>query len=171
MQNSFLELRCKFLRLLKSCPPSLKIEPHYPAACSRLNGNCSWPRLIIDNLEEAVSLFDLYNHVPSLRAAAAAVQACKRGARCSQMLATTPVGSTLAGRILAVMAVQLIVGRTQPVFPHFIMTRRLPTNQLLWVGARAIHVLKYLEKLIHPRWPRTFEVAKRAVGVMVLLLT
>src|SRR6266436_8930255 len=87
------------------------------------------------------------------------------------MLATTPVGSTLAGRILAVMAVQLIVGRTQPVFPHFIMTRRLPTNQLLWVGARAIHVLKYLEKLIHPRWPRTFEVAKRAVGVMVLLLT
>jgi hypothetical protein len=127
--------------------------------------------LIIDKLEEAISLFDLYNHVPSLRAAAAAVQACKRGARCSQMLATTPVGSTLAGLILAVMAVQLIVGRTQPVFPHFIMTRRLPTNQLLWVGARAIHVLKYLEKLIHPRWPRTFEVAKRAVGVMVLLLT
>src|SRR2546429_10008079 len=71
MQNSFLELRCKFLRLLKSCPPSLKIEPHYPAACSRLNGNCSWPRLIIDNLEEAVSLFDLYNHdLQSLRAAA-----------------------------------------------------------------------------------------------------
>ena len=69
MQNSFLELRCKFLRLLKSCPPSLKIEPHYPAACSRLNDDCSWARLIIDNLEEAVSLFDLHNHVPSLRAA------------------------------------------------------------------------------------------------------
>src|SRR6266481_243632 len=69
MQNSFLELRCKFLRLLKSCPPSLKIEPHYPAACSRLNDDCSWARLIIDNLAEAVSLFDLYNHVPSLRAA------------------------------------------------------------------------------------------------------
>jgi len=67
MQNSFLELRCKFLRLLKRCPPNLKIEPHYPAACSRLNGNCSWPRLIIDNLEEAVSLFDLHNHnLPSL---------------------------------------------------------------------------------------------------------
>src|SRR2546425_11268857 len=80
MQNSFLELRCKFLRLLKSCPPSLKIEPHYPAACSRLNGNCSWPRLIIDNLEEAVSLFDLHNHnLPSLRAVAcrrSGVQAC-----------------------------------------------------------------------------------------------
>jgi hypothetical protein len=69
------------------------------------------------------------------------------------------------------MAVQLNVGRAEPVFPHFIMTRRLPTKQLLWIGGRAIHVLKYLEKLIHPRWPRTFEVAKRGVGVVILLLT
>ncbi len=71
----------------------------------------------------------------------------------------------------SVMAVQLIVGRAEPVFPHFIMTRRLPTKQLLRLGDRAIHVLKYLEKAVHPRWPMTFEVAKRAVGVMVLLLT
>jgi hypothetical protein len=67
------------------------------------------------------------------------------------------------------MAVQLILGRTDPVFPHFIMTRRLPTKQLLRLGGHAIHVLKYLEKFVHPRWPMTFEVAKRAVGVMVLL--
>src|SRR6516162_5062527 len=87
------------------------------------------------------------------------------------LLATTPVGSTVPGLILAVMAVQLIVGRAEPVFPHFIMTRRLPTKQLLRLGDRAIHVLKYLEKAVHPRWPMTFEVAKRAVGVMVLLLT
>jgi hypothetical protein len=87
------------------------------------------------------------------------------------LLATTPVGSTIPGLILAVIAVQLIVGRAEPVFPHFIMTRRLPTKQLLRLGGYAIHVLKYLEKLVHPRWPRAFEAAKRAVGVMVLLLT
>jgi hypothetical protein len=87
------------------------------------------------------------------------------------LLATTPLGSTVPGLILAVMAVQLIVGRAEPVFPHFIMTRRLPTKQLLRLGGRAIHVLKYLEKLVHPRWPRAFEAAKRVVGVMVLLLT
>jgi hypothetical protein len=87
------------------------------------------------------------------------------------LLATTPVGSTVPGLILAVMAVQLIVGRAEPVFPHFIMTRRLPTKQLLRLGGHAIHVLKYLEKLVHPRWPRAFEAAKRAVGIMVLLLT
>jgi hypothetical protein len=87
------------------------------------------------------------------------------------LLATTPVGSTVPGLILAVTAVQLIFGRAEPVFPHFIMTRRLPTKQLLRLGGPAIHVLKYLEKLVHPRWPRALEVAKRLVGVMVLLLT
>ncbi len=87
------------------------------------------------------------------------------------LLATTPVGSTVPGLILAVMAVQLIVGRAEPVFPHFIMTRRLPTKQLLRLGGRAIHFLKYLERAVHPRWPMIFEVAKRAIGVMVLLLT
>src|SRR5207253_5507042 len=51
------------------------------------------------------------------------------------------------------------------------MTRRLPTKQLRRLGGRAIHVLKYLEKVVHPRWPMTFEVARHAVGVMVLLLT
>ena len=90
---------------------------------------------------------------------------------CLGLLATTPVGSTIPGIILAVMAVQLIVGRAEPVFPHFIITRRLPTKQLLRLGGLAMHVLKYLEKLVHPRWPRVFEAAKRAVGVMVLLLT
>jgi hypothetical protein len=89
---------------------------------------------------------------------------------CLGLLATTPIGSSVPGFILAVMAVQLIVGRTEPVFPHFIMTRRLPTTQLLRLGCRAIHVLKYLEKAVHPRWPMTFEVAKRAVGVIILLL-
>jgi hypothetical protein len=87
------------------------------------------------------------------------------------LLATTPVGSTVPGFILAVMAVQLIVGRAEPVFPHFIMTRRLPTERLRRLGGHAIHVLKYLEKFVHPRWPMTFEVAKRAVGIMILLLT
>jgi hypothetical protein len=69
------------------------------------------------------------------------------------------------------MGLQMIAGRAQPVFPRFLMTRRLPTKQPLSVGARGIHVLKYLEKLVHLRWPRTFEVAKRGVSYMILLLT
>jgi hypothetical protein len=71
---------------------------------------------------------------------------------CLGLLAMTPVGSTVPGLILVVMAVQMIVGRAEPVFPHFIMTRRLPTKQLLWLGDRAVHILNYLEKVVHPRW-------------------
>jgi hypothetical protein len=86
------------------------------------------------------------------------------------LLAMIPVGSTVPGLMLAAMAVQLIAGRGEPVFPHFITTRRLPTRHLLRLGGRAVHVLKYLEKAVHPRWPIIFEGTKRAVGVMVLLL-
>jgi hypothetical protein len=89
---------------------------------------------------------------------------------CLGLLATIPVGSSVPGLILAAMAVQLISGRSEPVFPDFILMRRLPTKHLLWLGNRSVHVLKYLEKVVHPRWPVAFEVARRAVGVVILLL-
>jgi hypothetical protein len=54
------------------------------------------------------------------------------------LLATIPVGSTVRGLMLAAMAVQLIAGRGEPVFPHFITTRRLPTRYLLRLGGRAV---------------------------------
>src|SRR3989454_12740159 len=83
------------------------------------------------------------------------------------LLATTPIGSTVPGLILAVMAVQLIVGRGEPVFPRFIMTQRLPTKQLLRLGGHAIHVLKYLEKVVHPGIaPAAVELGKEALPTL-----
>ena len=38
------------------------------------------------------------------------------------LLAMTPLGSTIPGLILVVMAAQLVMGRAEPVFPRFIMT-------------------------------------------------
>jgi hypothetical protein len=87
------------------------------------------------------------------------------------LLATVPIGSTVPGLLLAAVAVQMIAGRREPVFPRFIAARRLPTRYLFRLGGRAIPVLQYLEKAVHPRWPTTFEAAKRFVAVMVLLLT
>ena len=87
------------------------------------------------------------------------------------LLATAPVGSTVPGLMLAAVAVQMIAGRREPVFPHFVTARRLPTRYLYSLGGRAIPVLQYLEKAVHPRWPTIFEAAKRFVGIMVLLLT
>jgi hypothetical protein len=87
------------------------------------------------------------------------------------LLATAPIGSMLPGLVLAAVAVQMIAGRSKPRFPHFISARRVPTRYLCRLGGRAIPVMRFLEKAVHPRWPTVFEAAKRSVGVTVLLLT
>jgi hypothetical protein len=87
------------------------------------------------------------------------------------VLATAPIGSTVPGIMLAAVAVQMITGRQQPVFPLFITAQTLPPQYLFSLGGRAIPMLRYLEKAVHPRWPTAFEAARRFVGVVVLLLT
>ena len=87
------------------------------------------------------------------------------------LLATIPVGSTIPGLMLAAMAVQLVAGRSEPVFPDFIRTHRLRTSHLRRLGERAVQLLTYFEKAVHPRGPMIFEAMKPIVGVVVLLLT
>jgi hypothetical protein len=87
------------------------------------------------------------------------------------LLATIPVGSTIPGLMLAAMAVQLVAGRREPVFPDFIRTHRLRTSHLRRLGGRAVQLLTYFEKAVHPRGPMIFEAMKPIVGVVVLLLT
>jgi hypothetical protein len=87
------------------------------------------------------------------------------------LVAMLPGISYIAGLLLAVPALEMIAGRVAPVFPRRIATRPLPTRHLARVVRRAIPVLRYLERAIHPRWHTPSEVAKRVVGVVVLLLT
>jgi hypothetical protein len=86
------------------------------------------------------------------------------------VLAAAPIGSMVPALMLAALAVQMIAGRYEPVFPRFITARQLPTRHLLRLGRRAIPLLRYLENAVHPRWPSIFEAAKRFVGVVVLLM-
>jgi hypothetical protein len=78
------------------------------------------------------------------------------------VLATAPVGSSVPGIMLTAW---------QSIFARFITNRWLPTQYLFRLGDRAIPVLRYLERVVHPRWPRAFDVARRFVGIVVLLLT
>jgi hypothetical protein len=87
------------------------------------------------------------------------------------VLATVPFGSTVPGLMLFALAAQMIARRREPIFPHFFSARRVPTKYLQRVGERAIPALTYLENIIHPRYPAAFNITKRAVGVIVLLLT
>jgi hypothetical protein len=69
---------------------------------------------------------------------------------CLGLLATAPVGSMLPGIILAVMALQMIAGRAQPVFPSFIMTE----GYALTPAIRSRSALAYrripLQELVQP---------------------
>jgi hypothetical protein len=86
------------------------------------------------------------------------------------VLAAAPIGSIVPGLMLAAVAVQMIVGRDEPVFPHFITARQLPTRHLIRLGGRAIPLLQYLENVVHPRWPTIYEATRRFVGLVVLLM-
>ena len=48
--------------------------------------------------------------------------------------------------------------------------RPLPTQHLAALVERAVPVLRYLEKAIHPRWHAPIEATKRLVGTVVVVL-
>jgi hypothetical protein len=68
-------------------------------------------------------------------------------------------------------AFQMIIGRPAPVFPRRIAARALPTEHFAALVQRAVPVLRYLEKVIHPRWPTPIEATNRLVGTVVVILS
>jgi hypothetical protein len=86
------------------------------------------------------------------------------------VLAMVPVGSIVPGLLLVILAAQMCAGRHGPMFPRVIAARPLPTRYLVRMGRQAILSLKYLERVVRPRWPALFGTAMPAIGVVMLLL-
>jgi hypothetical protein len=87
------------------------------------------------------------------------------------VVAIAPGVSVVAGLLLMIPAFQMIAGQPAPVFPCRISARPLPARHLAALVQRAVPVLRYLEKAIHPRWPTPFEATKRLVGTVVVILS
>ena len=87
------------------------------------------------------------------------------------LVAIAPGLSIIAGLLLMIPAVQMIAGKAAPVFPRRIATRSLPTRHLAAVVQRSIPLLRYLEKVTHPRWHTPLEATKRLVGAVVVILS
>jgi hypothetical protein len=87
------------------------------------------------------------------------------------VVAIAPGASIVAGVLLFIPAFQMIAGQPAPVFPRRIAAYSLPTRHLAALVQRAVPVLRYLEKAIHPRWPTPFEATKRLVGSVVAILS
>src|SRR5215207_5036616 len=86
------------------------------------------------------------------------------------LLGLLPGVSAVAGVLLTVPAVQMIMARRGAVFPRRVAARRFEAERLARVVRRVVPVLRFLERIIRPRWPTPFEATKRAVGGVVLLL-
>lgn len=87
------------------------------------------------------------------------------------LFAIAPGVSFVAGLLLMIPAFQMIAGRSAPVFPRRIAVRPLSTRHLAAVVHRAVPVLRYLEKMVHPRWHTPLEATKRLVGAVVVMLS
>ena len=87
------------------------------------------------------------------------------------ILAIAPGICSVAGPLLMIAAFQMTLGRPAPSFPHWIAVRPLPTRHLGSVVTHAIRALRFLEKMIRPRWPTPIEATKRVVGIAVMILS
>lgn len=87
------------------------------------------------------------------------------------IMAGAPGISLLAGLLLLVPAFQMMLGRPEPKFPNWMVTRELPTRHVGAVVRRAIPILEFLERIIYPRFPTPPETTKRVVGAVTLMLT
>jgi hypothetical protein len=88
------------------------------------------------------------------------------------IISMVPVGISIpAGLLIAVLAVQIILGYPTPIFPRRLMTRPLPSRYLRLLEQYVIPPLKQLETVVRPRWPTVVHGMLRVTGVVVLLLT
>jgi hypothetical protein len=86
------------------------------------------------------------------------------------LLGIVPGISGVVGILLLYPAWQLMRSRATPSLPRFIANRRLPGEKIMRLAQRIQWPLRKLERIIRPRWPGIFSIARRAVGATIVLL-
>ncbi|MBR0645983.1 exopolysaccharide biosynthesis protein [Plastoroseomonas hellenica] len=86
------------------------------------------------------------------------------------ILGLLPGISALAGLLGLVVAWQMLLGRPRPVFPRSLAQRRFEPRRLRAIVTRVVPVLRWLERIVRPRWTTPFQTTKRVVGAAVALL-
>jgi hypothetical protein len=86
------------------------------------------------------------------------------------LVGLVPGVSPIAGILLAIPAIQMMLGRDEPVLPRRLAARRLSKARLTRLIRRLSPTLQRLERVVRPRWTTPFGATKRTVGLVVLLL-
>ena len=77
----------------------------------------------------------------------------------------------VASVVIAFPAVEMMLGRDRPTLPRFLTKRAFATERFTKSAARALPVLRAVERISRSRWHPPLEATKRAVGLLVLLLS
>ena len=86
------------------------------------------------------------------------------------VIALVPGASIFIGLLIAWPAIQLILGHETAALPRLMARREIDVGRLARVIAVVAPRLAWAERLIHPRWPGVFQIARRLTGAAMLLL-
>ena len=82
-----------------------------------------------------------------------------------------PGVATIFGVGIGLVAIQMVLGRSQPWLPRMLTSRRLSRDRFVAVTRRIIPILRRCESFARPRLPAlTRSTAERFIGVYVVLL-
>lgn len=86
------------------------------------------------------------------------------------LISLTPGIASFGAFLLAVPAIEMILGRKSPTLPGFIAARPVSTPHFVRWTRRIVPLLRYMEVFIRPRWHTPLRATKRFVGLVILLL-
>jgi len=86
------------------------------------------------------------------------------------LVALVPGASGVVGILLMIPAIQMIMARPVPVLPRFVGNRPIAVARLARMIRRIQPTLRWLERVIRPRWRTPFVATQRVVGGFMLLL-
>ena len=86
------------------------------------------------------------------------------------VLGLAPGVATFIGFVVAIPAVEMMLGRERASLPGFLMRRSLSAEKFSHAVSRIVPVFRYLESVIRPRFYVTFHASNRLVGFVVFLL-
>jgi hypothetical protein len=87
------------------------------------------------------------------------------------LLASLPGASVVAGVLIVVLAGQMMLAQKAPMFPGFVLARRVRKQRLNWMLLRIVPALQALERVARPRWQMPLVLTERVVGTAVLLVS
>jgi hypothetical protein len=86
------------------------------------------------------------------------------------LLSFVPGAATVTGILIVWPAVQMILGHEAASLPKVVARREISVDRLARAIRFAAPKLRWVERLIRPRWPTPFQATKRLTGVVTLAL-